>query len=72
MNDCYKLIGNSIRDLRLKNGITQDNLAIRSQLHRAYIGGVERGERNICIRNLEKIASALKIPISDLMKNAGL
>ncbi len=52
-------VANNIRKIRNGIGISQEELAARCGLHRTYIGSVERGERNITIENLEKIADAL-------------
>jgi len=59
--DLLKTIGNSIRRHRKKAGLSQEELADSAGLHRTYVGGVERGERNISVLNLAKIASALKV-----------
>lgn len=72
MDDGLKRLGHSIRAFRVRNGISQDVLADKSELHRSYIGSVERGERNICFKNLEKIASAMEISIHEILKNADL
>jgi len=58
-----KLIGSNIRKLRQKEGLTQEKLALKAGLDRSYIGGIERGERNISVLNLKKCADALKIDI---------
>ncbi|MDD3925819.1 MAG: helix-turn-helix transcriptional regulator [bacterium] len=58
--------GKRIREERLKLGISQEELAERAGLHRTYIGMIERGEKNITLRNIEKIAKALNISIQDL------
>lgn len=52
-------IGNNIKKIRKKENLSQEELAFRSGLHRTYIGSVERGERNITILNLIKIAKSL-------------
>ena len=51
--------GNTIRRLRLAKGWTQEDLAERTGLHATYVGGIERGERNLGLDNLLKIARAL-------------
>ena len=61
-------IGNKIRDLRTKLGISQEKLSFASNLDRTYLGSVERGERNISVINLNKIASALNTSPSELLK----
>lgn len=61
--------GGNIRSIRLKKGLSQEKLAELSGLHRTYIGGVERGERNISLINLVRLAKALDIPIDTLVKD---
>lgn len=58
--------GVAVRIRRKELGISQEALADRAGLNRTYIGDVERGERNISLRNVDKIARALEIPVSDL------
>lgn len=58
--------GNKVRQFRIEQGISQEELAFRSNLHRTYIGMIERAERNITLINIEKIANALNININDL------
>ncbi len=65
---CLKKVGLNIRQARKGKGMSQESLALAADLDRSYIGGVERGERNISIINLKKIADALKIPVSQLLK----
>lgn len=60
-------IGLTITELREKRGWTQEKLGHRAGLHRAYIGQVERGEKNIGLWNLEKIAKALVVKVQDLL-----
>ncbi len=67
-NVYLKKVGLLIRQARQKKGISQEMLALAADLDRSYIGGVERGERNIAIINLKKIANALKVPLSQLLK----
>lgn len=66
-----KAVGETIRDLRNKQALSQEDLANLTNLHRTYISSVERGKRNISIENLEKIAKALSTKISNILKNAG-
>jgi transcriptional regulator with XRE-family HTH domain len=65
-------IGGAIRDLRLKKGLSQEALADAAGIDRSYLGGVERGEHNLAVINLSKIAEALGVKPSDLIKKAGL
>lgn len=52
-------LGRAIHELRLDAGVSQDELARMAGMHRTYIGGIERGERNVSFANLLKIADAL-------------
>ena len=58
--------GHKVRELRLAAGLTQEELAARSGLHRTYLGGVERGERNVGLINIHGIATALAQPVAAL------
>ena len=66
-DDIIKRIGLNITIVREKRGLTQEKLAELAGLHRAYIGQIERGEKNIGLRNLEKIARALGVEARDLI-----
>jgi transcriptional regulator with XRE-family HTH domain len=59
-------VGSNIRKFREDLGLSQEKLAAEADLHRAYIGQIERGEKKIGLVNLEKIAKALKVPIQNL------
>ena len=63
---CVKF-GKRVRKLRSDQGYSQDTFAYECGLDRTYIGGIERGERNLALRNIERIAEALGISISELM-----
>lgn len=63
-----KKVGLSIRKYREKKGWSQEQLAFEADLHRAYVGQIERAEKNIGLANLEKIARALNIKVEDLLK----
>lgn len=60
-------VGLRVTELRGEKGWTQEELGHRAGLHRAYIGQVERGEKNIGLRNLEKIAKGLGVKVQDLL-----
>jgi transcriptional regulator with XRE-family HTH domain len=53
--------GSRVREVRLQAGLSQEELAHRAALDRSYIGGVERGERNVSLVNIHKIAKALEV-----------
>lgn len=65
--DICKKFGNKVRELRIAQGLSQEILAKKSGLHRTYIGGIERGERNISLINIEKIANVFDISMASLM-----
>jgi transcriptional regulator with XRE-family HTH domain len=69
MADINKRVGKKIRYYREKKGLTQETLAFEADLHRAYIGQIERGEKNIGIQNLEKIAKALGIKAAKFLSD---
>lgn len=60
--------GDKIRELRKEKGLSQEQLSFKADLHRTYIGMIERAEKNITLVNIEKIANALNVSINDLMK----
>ena len=60
-------VGFNIRRIREKRGLSQEKLGALAGLHRAYIGQIERGEKNIGLKNLEKIAKALEVPVRFLV-----
>lgn len=62
--------GEVVREARKKSGLSQEELADLAGLHRTYIGMIERGEKNITMLNAEKIAVALGMKLSELMKRA--
>lgn len=64
-----KNFGNAVREQRKKRGYSQEELSFRAGLHRTYIGMIERGEKNITLINIEKIAKALNIKIKDLLND---
>lgn len=64
-----EVIGNRIRDLRSNMGLSQEKLALKADLDRTYLAGVENGKRNISIRSLEKIINALEVSFQDFFKD---
>lgn len=61
------VLAKRIRELRLEKGWSQEHLADVCELHRTYIGDIERRRRNVSIDNIEKIAAALKVSITELL-----
>lgn len=70
MSDVQVRFGERLREIRRKKGISQEKLAGLAGLHRTYVSGVERGERNISLVNIERLAIALDVAMSDLMPSA--
>ncbi len=68
-NADLKKLGNKIRLLRHQKQLTQEQLAEITDLHRTYIGGIERGERNVSLLNLIRIAKALNISLSKMLED---
>jgi transcriptional regulator with XRE-family HTH domain len=67
-----KRLGLAIRQVREEADLSQEELSFQCGLHRTYIGAVERGEKNLTLRNAIRIAKALRVKASDLLRNAGL
>lgn len=63
-------IGLRIKELRKVKGVSQEALALLAELDRTYINSVENGKRNISIVNIEKIANALEISLTDFFNHA--
>ena len=58
----------SLRALRIEHGLSQEDLAELADLHRTYVGSVERGERNIAVDNMEVLADALGVPLARMLE----
>lgn len=67
MDTLLRTAGENIRRYRKRIGWSQERLASECGLHRTYIGGIERGERNFSLNNLARIASALGVPPHELL-----
>ena len=66
--DICKRFGARVRALRVACGLSQEDLAQKAGLHRTYVGGIERGERNISLVNIEKLAMALDVTLDFIMR----
>lgn len=67
-NNIKTFFGGRVRELRKARGWSQEDFAFRVGLDRSYVGGVERGERNISLENIALIAAALEISVSELFE----
>ena len=67
-NVILTLFGERVRVLRQLRGLSQEALALAAGLDRTYVGGVERGERNVSLINIQKIAQALDVSPADLLR----
>jgi transcriptional regulator with XRE-family HTH domain len=68
MDDIRIRFGKAVRQRRHKLGVSQEAFADMCQLDRTYIGGIERGERNVALVNIEKIAKTLRLTIAELFR----
>jgi transcriptional regulator with XRE-family HTH domain len=66
--DIKKKIGLKIKNLRVEKNWSQEKLALNADLDRTYIPSIEKGERNVSITVIEKIANALEIEVHELLK----
>jgi len=67
-NQVLRHFGVRIRALRQQQGLSQEALALHAALDRTYVGGVERGERNISLQNVAKLAKALGVTLDHLFR----
>lgn len=65
-------LGEAIRLVRLSKDISQEKLALLAEVDRSYVGRVERGDNNVAVLTLSRLATALGISLSTLMRKAGL
>jgi transcriptional regulator with XRE-family HTH domain len=70
--DIKERFGHAVRKRRQELSISQEELADRAELHRTYIGDIERGARNLSLENIEKLAKALEVSISVLFADYGI
>lgn len=71
MREIAKIVGQRVRNYRTEKGFSQEKLAEMAGCHPTYIGQVERGEKNATLESIEKIASAMCIPLSKLFEKIG-
>ena len=71
MSDIAKILGQRIRNYRTANALSQEKLAELAGCHPAYIGQIERGEKNATVESIEKISIALNISLSKLFEKLG-
>jgi transcriptional regulator with XRE-family HTH domain len=69
MSELGSRFGKRLRELRLARNLSQEELAFKVGVHRTYLGGIERGERNPSLRNLAAIADGLGISLSELFSH---
>lgn len=65
-------LGDAIRRTRLEKGISQEKLALLAEVDRSYVGRVERGDNNVAVLTLARLAKALEVSMRDLMACSGL
>ena len=65
--DIQLKFGKRLKELRTQKKLSQEQLALKADLHRTYISDIERGARNVSLQNIEKLAKALRIQIKDLI-----
>lgn len=66
--DILKRFGANLREARQRTGLSQEKLAAKAGIDRTYVGGAERGERNVALVNIVRLAEALEIAPADLLK----
>ncbi|MBO0767313.1 MAG: helix-turn-helix transcriptional regulator [Solirubrobacterales bacterium] len=67
LGELQRAVGRNLRVYRVERGLSQEALAAELGVHRTYMGGVERGERNLTLRSLERIATTLDLDPRDLI-----
>jgi transcriptional regulator with XRE-family HTH domain len=71
-NTVLSRFGESLREERKRQGISQEQLALLAEINRTYMGGVERGEENISLLTIQKLSAVLKVRASVILAQAGL
>lgn len=68
MDNLSKQFGKKVREVRTGKGLSQGDVSKRLNVHRSYISGIERGVRNPSLKVIQRIAKALRVKVSDLIK----
>ena len=68
VGDLQKTVGRNLRTYRLERGLSQEAFADQLGVHRTYMGGVERGERNLTLKSLEKMAEQIRVEARELLE----
>ena len=64
-DDALLALGRTVRELRARNGLSQESLGMRADMHRNYVGTIERGEANVGFVNLLRVVDALDVPFAE-------
>ena len=70
VDDLQKAVGRYLRAHRLDRGLSQEAFAEELGVHRTYMGGIERGERNLTLRNVERLAEQLGVEVLDMLQGS--
>ena len=65
-------VGRAIRAKRERAGMSQDQFADHIDMHRAYYAAIERGEKNVTLRTLKRVADGLRVPMFEILKEIGI
>lgn len=68
VGDLQKVVGRNLRAYRLEKGLSQEDFAEVVGVHRTYMGGLERGERNLTLQSLERIAEVIGVEPGELLR----
>lgn len=66
-SNAHVALGRAVREVRARRGLSQERLGFRSDLHRNYVGAIERGEINPTFRTLLALSTGLSVPLSELL-----
>ena len=69
VGELQRIVGRNLRSIRTARGLSQEDFAELVGVHRTYMGGLERGERNLTLRSLERLADELRVDARDLLQS---